>query len=354
MKIAILNDTHAGARNSSEIFIDYQEAFYSSVFFPYLREHGITRIIHLGDYYDHRKYVNFKVLNANRSHFLDKLREYGMHMWVIPGNHDVAYKNTNSLCSLQELMLGHTDVVTVEMEPTELDFDGCKIALIPWINPENYGACLDMAATSKARVCMGHFEFTGFLLYPGVNATHGMNHTDWNRFEAVYSGHYHHKSQIGNVRYLGSQLEFTWADAGDPKHFHIFDTETLELTPVLNPITLFQKVIYDDVQFDYNNFDYSIFDYQYVKIMVSRKTDPFTFERFVDKIKTRVVHDLKIVENMSDLNSDPEFDEEVKFESTVDLINAFVDAADTVLDKKSLKDRMRTLYVEAQTYEVSE
>ena len=41
MKIAILNDTHCGIRNSSEIFMDYQERFYRDVFFPYLEEHGI-------------------------------------------------------------------------------------------------------------------------------------------------------------------------------------------------------------------------------------------------------------------------------------------------------------------------
>ena len=41
MKIAILNDTHAGARNSSEIFLDYFGRFYSEVFFPYCEKHGI-------------------------------------------------------------------------------------------------------------------------------------------------------------------------------------------------------------------------------------------------------------------------------------------------------------------------
>ena len=45
MKIAILNDTHAGARNSSEIFLDYFGRFYSDVFFPYCEKHGIKQIL---------------------------------------------------------------------------------------------------------------------------------------------------------------------------------------------------------------------------------------------------------------------------------------------------------------------
>ena len=72
MKIAILNDTHCGIRNSSDIFMEYQEKFYRDVFFPYLNDNGIKRVLHLGDYYDNRKTVNFKCLNHNRKIFLEK------------------------------------------------------------------------------------------------------------------------------------------------------------------------------------------------------------------------------------------------------------------------------------------
>jgi len=106
MKFAILNDTHSGARNNSEVFINYQDDFYTKVFFPYMEEHGIKHIVHLGDYYEHRKFVNFKALQANRKHFLEVLKDRGYTMDIIPGNHDVVYKNTNELCSLKELM-GH-------------------------------------------------------------------------------------------------------------------------------------------------------------------------------------------------------------------------------------------------------
>lgn len=73
MKVAILNDTHCGVRNSSDIFLKYNERFYGEIFFPYLKEHNIKNILHLGDYYEHRKFVNFKALNANRKHFLEQI-----------------------------------------------------------------------------------------------------------------------------------------------------------------------------------------------------------------------------------------------------------------------------------------
>ena len=47
MKIALLNDTHFGARNDSLIFDDYFHKFYNDIFFPYLKEHNIKTLIHL-------------------------------------------------------------------------------------------------------------------------------------------------------------------------------------------------------------------------------------------------------------------------------------------------------------------
>ena len=104
MKVAILNDTHCGIRNSSEIFMEYQSRFYTDVFFPYLKEHNIKKILHLGDYYENRTSINFKALHHNRRIFLDKLRDNSIHMDIIPGNHDCYFKNTNRLNALKELL----------------------------------------------------------------------------------------------------------------------------------------------------------------------------------------------------------------------------------------------------------
>ena len=52
MKIALLNDTHFGVRNDSMIFDDFLHKLYEEVFFPYLDEHNIKTLIHLGDVVD--------------------------------------------------------------------------------------------------------------------------------------------------------------------------------------------------------------------------------------------------------------------------------------------------------------
>ena len=65
MKIAVLNDTHWGARNDSPAFVNYFNRFYDEIFFPYLQENNIKTVIHLGDVVDRRKFINFLVYIHN-------------------------------------------------------------------------------------------------------------------------------------------------------------------------------------------------------------------------------------------------------------------------------------------------
>ena len=352
MKIAILNDTHCGIRNSSDIFIEYQRRFYDEVFFPYLIENDIKQILHLGDYYDHRKFVNFKALNENRTVFLDRLRKEGITMDIIPGNHDVYYKNTNQLCSLLELMGHYMNEVNIIMEPKVMDYDGCKIALVPWINNENYHESIEFIKNCKASFLGAHLELVGFDMMKGVKNTHGMGTELFGKFEQVWSGHFHTKSNQGNIHYLGGQMEFTWADAHDPKYFHVFDTETRVLTPVLNPLNIFEKVMYDSSKMDYNSMDISNLKDKFIKVVVVKKDDPFMFDRFIDRINQLGVHDLKIAETFDEFVGVNVEDEGISVEDTTELLDSYVENVDTDLDKDKIKSLMRGLYVEAQNMEL--
>jgi len=353
MKIAIINDTHCGIRNSSEIFLNYQEKFYKDVFFPYLKEHGINQILHLGDYYDHRKFINFKAQNSNRKTFLDVLKKEGIHMDIIPGNHDVFYKNTNDLTSLKELLGYYTSNVNIIMKPKVLDYDGLNIAVVPWINSENYAESIDFIKKCNAPILGAHLELIGFDMMKGMPNTHGMTTELFDRFELVMSGHFHTKSNQGNIHYLGSQMEFTWSDAHDPKKFHILDTATRELTPIANPHTLFERINYDDTKYDYQMYDTSHLDGKFVKVVVINKTDLFTFDKFIDRIQSQKIHELKIAENFNEFLGENVEDEAVSVEETTELLDSYVDAVDTDLDKDKLKVSMRNLLTEAQAMEIA-
>ena len=351
MKLAVLNDTHCGVRNSSDIFLKYQERFFGEVFFPYLKENNITQILHLGDYYDHRKFVNFKALNDNRKVFLEPMRDLGITMDIIPGNHDVYYKNTNQLCSLKELLGYFTSNVNILMEPTVLDYDGLKIGCLPWINAENSERYLNWLQNVKCDWIGAHLELSGFDMMRGIKSPHGMSSDLFKRFEVVMSGHFHTKSSKDNIYYLGSQMEFTWADAGDPKHFHIIDTETRVLTPVRNPLTMFTKIFYDDTKGIPQINKESLEDH-FVKVVVVYKTDPFKFDKFIDAIQQIKVHELKIAETFDEFIGANVLDDNISVEDTTELLDSYIEAVETDLDKDRMKTTMRSLYVEAQDKEI--
>jgi DNA repair exonuclease SbcCD nuclease subunit len=353
MRIALLNDTHCGVRNSSDIYIKYQEKFYEEVFFPYLLEHNIKNIIHLGDYFEHRRFINFKALNSNRKTFLNKLREYGITMDIIPGNHDVYHKNTIELNSLKELLGHYMNEVNIVMKPTVMDYDGTGIALIPWIAPENEKEIYTFIDKCKAEILGAHLELRGFDMSRGIPMVDGMDPSIFDKFEMVLSGHYHTKSSRDNIHYLGSQMEFTWADVQDPKYFHIFDTADRSLTPVRNPNILYNKISYDDTSgTNYGHMDLSFLNETYVKVIVVNKSDQAKFDFFIDRIQMQPIHDLKIAETFEEFSGSSVGDSDVNIEDTDTLLNSYIDAVETNLDKNVIKKYIHELLIKAQTMEV--
>ena len=353
MKIAVLNDTHCGIRNSSEIFLNNAKDFYENVFFPECEERGIKHILHLGDYYDHRKYVNFKALNHNRKHFLSHLRDRGMTMDIIPGNHDTYFKNTNDLNSLKECLGHYMNEIHIVMEPTVMEYDSLKIALLPWICQDNYDKSMKFIKECKADWLGGHLELGGFEMMRGVESHGGMNHKLFERFELVLTGHFHCSSRKDNVWYLGSQMEFFWSDAHDPKYFHIIDTETREIEKIKNPYTLFERIVYNDEKMDYNRYDLGNLNKKFVKVVVVNKSDQFIFDRFIDRIQNQDVYELKIAENFNEFLGENVNDEGLEVEDTAQLVDDYIDGVDTDLDKDRIKVNMRELMTEAQALEIA-
>ena len=350
MKIAIINDTHIGVRNGSDIFMDYMDKFFTEVFFPYCQLYNIKRILHLGDYFDHRKYINIKVLNRNYTSFVSKLDEYDMTMDIIPGNHDVYYKNTNKINSLEEILGGY-DRINIHMNPIDIEYGNTQIGLLPWISNENYNECMDFIASSKSPILASHLELNGFkMMKGGAVADHGMDPSLFKRYEMVLSGHYHTKSEDQNIHYLGSQYELTWADAGDPKHFHILDTDNRELMPIRNEYSLFRRIRYDDTN-ELPSISKKDIEGSFVKVVVVKKKDLYGFDRFIDKIQSCAPFDIKIVENFDEYSGENVDNDKISTVDTPTLLNTYVDSIETDLDKEKLKKLLYDLYIDAKDLE---
>lgn len=350
MKVAIITDTHWGARNDSQAFIEFYRKFYQNSFFPTLEEQGIDTVLMLGDTFDRRKYTNHATIKAAKDIFFNTLQEKNIKAYVIIGNHDTFYKNTNEVNSI-DLMLLEYDNITSIANPTTIEIDGTKIAMIPWICADNYTDCFNEINNTEAEICMGHLEIAGFEMYRGHTSEGGISPDSFKRFDTVFSGHYHHRSTKGNITYLGTPYELTWQDYGDPKGFHIFDTSSRQLTFIQNPYTMFVRLEYNDKNMEPINLDSLDLKETYVKLVVINKTDYYKFDQFINKLYTKGCHDIKIVEDMSEFQQG-EVDETIDLEDTLSILSNYIESVQTDVDKEKIKNYMKALYTEAINIEV--
>mgnify|MGYP003343899962 FL=1 len=176
-------------------------------------------------------------------------------------------------------------------------------------------------------------------------------------YDIVLSGHFHHKSSDYNIVYVGTPYEMTWADYNDPKGFHIFDTDTRQLDFIRNPLTMFNKIVYDDGETDFEwwkAYDFGALKDTYVKVVVLNKQNPYLFDHVTDNIYKAGVADLSVVEDFSDTLIDDDQEIIDQAEDTMTILSKYIDNLALDVEPDKLKTLMRELYVEALNTEVAE
>ena len=294
----------------------------------------------MGDTFDSRKSIDYQSLEWAKRVVFDPLMEYNVHMII--GNHDVYYKNTNDVNSPDLLLQKYSNIKTYS-KATEVNIGGLDILFLPWINQENETETYQLIKETRSKCAMGHLELQGFRVNRQIIMEHGTDSKLFEKFERVYSGHYHTRSTDGRVFYLGNPYEMYWNDVDDPRGFHIFDTETLEHITIDNPYKLFHIIHYEDT--NYKLFNASELKDKIVKVIVRKKSKPKDFEKFIDKINSAGVQELKIIENFAVQETEEfEISEE---ESTISILNRYIDESEFEYDKSIIKGIFEDLYRQA-------
>lgn len=352
MKIAIVTDTHWGVRNDNQAIADYIKRFYDEVFFPYLDDNDIKTVFHLGDVTDRRKYINFVTAKRLEDEFIRPCHDRNIDLHIVAGNHDTFFKNTNEVNSLRQLY-GSTkyDNMNIYWEgPVELDMDGCAIMLSPWMCQDNFEKSINAFDATKAQVLMGHFEITGFEMDKGHICTTGVDRNIFKRFDSVYSGHFHHPSEHGNIRYLGAPYEMTWTDYNQKRGFHVFDTETRKMTFIRNPLSIFHKIWYDDTDMtleDVANLDTSKLTNTFIKVIITNKSNPYIFDMFLDKIQKENPIDVKIVDDHMNMDIIDESELVDEAQDTITILRNYIENLELSADKIKVEQLVTDLYKEA-------
>lgn len=353
MIVAILGDTHFGARNDSPVFDRQFKSFYDNVFFPYLTEHKIQHVIQLGDIFDRRKYINFNTLHNVSKYFFDRLQELYITMDVIIGNHDTFYKNTNTINSPNLLLNSYSNINCIS-KPEEKVYGETSFLFLPWICSDNEQQSFEAIEQTKSQICCGHLEIQGFEMYKGAITDHGIDKKIFEKFDLVLSGHYHHRSTKHNITYCGTPYELTWSDYNDPKGFHVFDTSTRELTFVPNPNVMFVKVHYDDSGKTIEEIvldDFSHLKDTIVKLIVRNKENPYCFELLIEALEKAGVADIQVVDDHFHMDNEQDKDIVDEVEDTLTILNKYIDSVQIQTNKKQLEQLMQSLYSEALSLE---
>lgn len=342
-KIAFVTDFHFGKYSDSKEFLNYQEKFFTDKFFPYLEEHGIKTIIDLGDTFDNRKKISYFTLKKSKEFFFSKVDEKNMECYVVVGNHNLYFKESNEINS-PDLLLSNHDNFHIVKKPSEYNIDGLDILFVPWISKENQEECLKSIRKTKSKYLFGHFEVSDMKLYRDWSFKKGLEKKMFEKFDLILSGHYHRKLEDGNFRYLGTPFQLDWGDIDYKKGFYVFDTETGFLEFIENDLKIFNRIEYSD-EIDINEFEYSSFKESYVRIVLKNELKDFVkfdlfkerLEEFTYKIETDEAYLRKFVVGESYDN----------FEDTLSISKKVIDGIDYEY-KDELKNFFEALFNEAK------
>ena len=91
--------------------------------------------------------------------------------------------------------------------------------------------------------------------------------------------------------------------------------------------------------------DITKYDQKILKVIVRKISDPKKFEKYIDKLYSSNLAELKIVENF-DFTEGEEFEAD-ESEDTISLLNRYIQESEVDLDKSVITDILQDVYREA-------
>lgn len=354
-KVAILGDTHFSFKG--EEYHEYMNKFFKEVFFPYLDKHQISDVIQLGDLFDKHNTIELDSLNFFYEKFIAPMNDMDIGLWCFPGNHDISRKNSVEINAPTLLLVASqiNDLGLVTKSPVACVINNSVIALVPWICKDNRDDIMKFLNTidnKKDVYVFGHFELGGFPMSKQTLSKDDGKDESLKQvlkgFKHVYSGHYHTKSTKGNITYVGTPYELTWADCDDPKGFHILDLDTGELEFIVNPYSMYQKLTYGEAINPKLNC--------HTRLYVKEQPDQKKLDKYIQSLtddfgaKTvTVVQDFTVVavegeESIQVIDEDGGY----VVENTNQILEKYVDENPVLgVDSISLKNHLNHLYTKA-------
>jgi len=214
--IKILGDIHFGVRKNSALFhtilMESLDWFMKTV-------KKTDSVVILGDIFDSRSSVDFKILN-DAIGFFNTLSSKCKEVYILVGNHDLYYKE-NELMNVNCRFLESKNIRIV-YEMGVLNIQDKQCLFIPWIDsPESKSDALNQLIHPHD-IVFGHLDTVG-LYGAKVQDELMFALDDFGPNKNIVSGHFHKRSDRGDIKYIGAVINQTFNDVGDTKGYMTFN-----------------------------------------------------------------------------------------------------------------------------------
>lgn len=353
-KVAIIGDMHFGIKAGNPYFLVFQ-IWWLEEALKKMQAMGITTIIQTGDMFDTRALIKLNVLHFFMNDFARLLKKYGIELWITyGGNHDMFYRDSNEISSIDILKLLSDDKITFEVNKDHvglMQWRGKNLAFMPWINKNNKVRLFEELSEVKADYVFGHFELVGMPMIPGVLCEHGIDPKELKNFKRVISGHFHTVSTHTNCTMVGTPYHLTWGDVQDGNNRGFWtldlDTDELEIHQNEDHMTLFSVITYDPTV-KYDAAWLEPYKGTIAKILVKEKPEAKHYKKFVELLMKADMIDYKIIDTTTVEVEKVEISEEVLSLDTLSAMNAYIDKQENEeINKDRLKSLAKDIYMEA-------
>lgn len=350
MKYGIVTDTHLGCRGGSRVFREYQSWWWKNKFFPDMEARGINEVIHAGDFFDNRNSLTLHDIEFTINEFAPLLKKYDIHMYIIVGNHDIAFRNTNRVHSLSVLKAAAPDHVTIVEDDVKVVG---PFILVPWLNNENHEKILKQMQDRKddSRIVVGHFEINGMKMYANsIMCEGGLDPDLFKGFHKVLSGHFHHPNVYQNIEYIGSPFEITWQDYNDWRGHMVYDHVTGDFERVLNEHQLFNKITYEDIKDKDDDELRQAVEGQFVVMSINEEYKKVRVKDFIAKLESFKPLSLDITDNTvvsSGVSSQASQTQQADLKDMTHYITSYVEDRPDEFNKDDVLPVLNSLHSEA-------
>ena len=204
-RAAIFTDLHLGEKSNSHVFLN-DCIRYIDWFIDLVKTNDCDMILFLGDFHHVRNNININTMHVSLG-ILEKLNSLGIPVKMVPGNHDLYFKDLRTISSVQ--YISKFKNFQLIMNPIVID----DVSFVPWLIGEEHRNIRKI----RAKYIMGHFELPRFLMNAMVEMPeHGeLRKEHFDHVDQVFTGHFHRRQQQDNIHYIGNAFPHNYADAGD-------------------------------------------------------------------------------------------------------------------------------------------